>query len=291
MIQAETQNIYMADLLELTKPRICVLALLMTTLGYILGQKGTFVVSHFVFTLIGTGLVGAGSCIFNQYAEVESDGKMWRTMNRPLPSGRLNAAVALRLGVAMSVVGIVILLIAVNPVTCILGAATLLLYLGVYTPSKKVSPLSTLIGAVPGAIPPLMGWTAANGNFSSEGFLLFMILFIWQIPHFLAIGWLYREDYGRADMPILSVVDEVGLATSKQVILYSLALFPLTLVPTLWGMTGVDYLVGAFVLNIFFILFGCILAWQRTKVWARALFLFSILYLPALGGLMVWDRV
>lgn len=288
---ATASNVYMADLLELTKPRICVLALLMTALGYILGQKGTFVVSHFVFSLLGTGLVGAGSCIFNQYAEITSDAKMHRTKNRPLPSGRLSEAVAVRLGVAMSVIGIVILLIAVNPITCVLGAATLLLYLGVYTPSKKINSLSTLIGAVPGAIPPLMGWTAANGNFSKEGFLLFGILFIWQIPHFLAIAWLYREDYGRADMAILSVIDEAGLATSKQIVLYCLALFPLTLVPTLWEMTGVTYFVGAFFLNLVFVTFGGILAWKRTNAWARTLFIVSILYLPLLGGLMVWDRL
>lgn len=287
----ETQEIYIADLVELTKPRICVLALLMTTLGYLLGQKGIFHWPHFIFSLVGTGLVGAGSCIFNQYAEIDVDGKMHRTKNRPLPSGRLAPQVALRVGVATSVVGILLLLEAVNAVTAILGAVTVLLYLGVYTPSKKVSPLSTLIGAIPGAMPPLMGWTAANGNFSSEGFLLFAILFIWQIPHFLAIGWLYREDYGRADMPILSVVDTAGLATSKQVILYSLALLPLTLVPTIWGMTGINYMIGAFFLNLFFIGFGICLAWQRSKAWARALFIVSILYLPALGFLMVWDRV
>ncbi len=290
-MKAVAEEIYVADILELTKPRICVLALLMTTLGYVLGQKGEFSLSHFIFSLLGTGLVGAGSCIFNQYAEIDTDAKMLRTMNRPLPTGRLSSALALRLGVGMSVLGIVILLMTVNAVTSILGAVTVLLYLGVYTPSKRISPLSTLIGAIPGAMPPLMGWTAANGNFSAEGFLLFAILFIWQIPHFLAIGWLYREDYGRADMPILSVVDTAGLATSKQVILYSLALMPLTLVPTLWGMTGTSYLVGAVFLNLIFLGFGICLAWQRNKTWARALFLVSILYLPALGGLMVWDRL
>lgn len=291
MTTAIAEEIYFADLLELTKPRICILALLMAAFGYILGQKGTFVVSHFVFSLLGTALVGAGSCIFNQYAEIDVDAKMWRTMNRPLPAGRLSPSVALKLGIFLSVLGTILLLFTVNAVTSILGAVTLLLYLGVYTPAKKVSPLSTLIGAVPGAMPPLMGWTAANGNFSSEGFLLFAILFLWQIPHFLAIGWLYREDYGRGELPILSVVDEAGVATSKQSVLYLLALMPLTLVPTLWGMAGVNYFVGAIILNLIYLGSGLFLAVQRTKAWARTVFLVSLIYLPLLGGLMVWDRL
>ena len=282
---------YYSDLFELTKPRICLLALLMATLGFLLGTDGPLSFMSLTWMLLGTGLVGASSCIFNQYVEIDIDSRMWRTMNRPLVSGRVAEKDALMFGITLGVIGEVILIAFVNEATAVLGALTLLLYIAVYTPSKKITPLSTIIGAVPGAFPPLMGWTAAHGSVSIEGLLLFAILLLWQIPHFLAIAWIYREDYARAELPILSVVDEKGSATAKQIILYSIALLPLTLVPSVWGMMGQAYLFGALILGSIFLFCGILLAVHRTKFYARILFIVSIIYLPALGILMVWDRV
>lgn len=280
-----------SDFIQLTKPRICLLALLMSTLGYIMGSHGDVLGWHLFFTLLGTGLVGASSCIFNQVAEEEVDSLMLRTQNRPIPAGRIAPAEAIKLGSVLGVLGELVLLTSVNAITAILGAVTLLTYVGVYTPSKKSTPMSTLIGAVPGAMPPLMGWTASYGSVSIQGIVLFMILFLWQIPHFLAIAWLYKEDYARASLPILSVVDNNGSATSKQVVLYSIALLPLTLVPTVWGITGITYLWGAFALGLIYLLCGILLTIYQTRGYARLLFIVSIIYLPVLGGLMVWDRI
>ncbi|MFM8315811.1 MAG: heme o synthase [Deltaproteobacteria bacterium] len=286
-----TRSTYFRDVVQLTKPRICVLALLMATLGYLMGSHTEISPWHFVFSLLGTGLVGAASCIFNQIAEKDVDSLMVRTQNRPIPAGRIETEEALKYGIAMGLLGELVLLFAVNSITAILGAVTLLTYVGVYTPSKKMTPMSTLIGAIPGAMPPLMGWTASYGSVSIQGIILFMILFLWQIPHFLAIAWLYREDYARASLPILSVVDEKGFATSKQVILYSIALLPLTLVPTVWGITGTAYLWGALLLGLLYLICGILLSVYQTRPYARLLFIVSILYLPVLGVLMVWDRI
>jgi protoheme IX farnesyltransferase len=166
-----------------------------------------------------------------------------------------------------------------------------MLYIGVYTPTKKLSQLSTLVGAIPGAMPPLMGWTASHGSISFQGIVLFMILFVWQIPHFLAIAWLYREDYARAKLPILSVVDKVGSATTKQVMMYSSILLPLSLVPSMWGVTGTAYLWGALLLGLLFLGAGTLLTIYKTRAYARLLFICSIVYLPCLGALMIWDRL
>ena len=282
---------YFRDVVQLTKPRICTLALLMATLGYVMGSHGDISSQHFLFTLLGTGLVGAASCIFNQIAERDVDSLMLRTKGRPIPAGRIDSYEALKIGIAMGLVGELVLLFAVNSITAILGALTLLTYVGVYTPAKKTTPMSTLIGAVPGAIPPLMGWTASYGSISIQGIVRFMILFLWQIPHFLAIAWLYKEDYARASLPILAVVDDNGSATAKQVILYSIALLPLTLVPTVWGITGVVYLWGALVLGLVYLLCGVLLSIYQNRSYARLLFIVSIIYLPVLGVLMVWDRI
>jgi heme o synthase len=285
-----TTTLYMNDVFELSKPRIVLLALLMAALGYFMDPLVELETLRFVGMLVGTGLVGIAACAFNQHAERDIDSRMWRTMDRPLPSGRVEPKVALQLGWASAILGVLFLIILVNPVTAILGGFTILMYLGIYTPSKKLSPLSTLVGAIPGAMPPLMGWTAAHGSISPEGLLLFSILFVWQIPHFLAIGWIYREDYERGGLPILSVVDEMGSATAKHAVLYSVVLVPLTLVPSLWKITGTAYMWGAIFLGVVFLLASLMLAIQRTKFFARILFFASLIYLPALGVLMLWDR-
>lgn len=281
---------FFLDLIDLTKPRICVLALLMAALGFAIGSPSQMDLPRLFWTLVGLGLVGASSGAFNQFIEKDIDARMWRTLNRPLPSGRLKDQHALWFGFLAAVLGEVILLVGVNALTSILGGLTLLLYLGMYTPSKRTTPLSTLIGAIPGALPPLMGYTAARGSLEREGFWLFGILFIWQIPHFLAIAWIYREDYRRASLPILSVVDLAGNTTAKQVLTYSLALLPFTLVPAVWGTMGNVYLYGALILGLLFLVSGILLAWKRTIYYARLLFVVSILYLPLLAALMVWDH-
>lgn len=278
------------DLFELTKPRICMLALMMSTLGFVLGSAGHVDFRMLTISLIGTALVGASCGAFNHFLERDIDARMWRTMKRPLPSGRLQPRHAVILGTITGVLGVASLWIWVNPLTALLGFLTWFSYVCVYTPSKRWSTVSTLIGAIPGAMPPLMGWTAANNTLAPEGLLLFGILFIWQIPHFLSIAWIYKEDYARGGLAILSVVDQQGVATSKQVVVYSLALVPLSLMPTIWGVTGPTYFFGAMFLGLLFAAYGVNLAVHRSKAYARKLFLVSIIYLPLLGMLMIWDR-
>ncbi|NBX75325.1 MAG: protoheme IX farnesyltransferase [Proteobacteria bacterium] len=278
---------FILDLVDLTKPRICFLSLVMAAWGFLLGSPENFNSVRFTALLIGLGLVGAASGVFNQVAEKDIDGLMKRTLHRPLPAGRVRDQQALFLGFICLMLGEVILVVAVNPLTAILAALTVLSYIGMYTPAKKTTPFSTLIGAIPGALPPLTGFTAATGKFGMLGFWIFALLFLWQVPHFLAIGWVYRDDYRRASLPILSVTDEEGGEVSKQVLTYLLALVPLTLLPVVWRTTSETYLWGAVVLGVVFLASGVFLAWKRTLAGARILFFVSILYLPILGGLMV----
>ncbi len=282
---------WISDLLELVKVRIVTLSLAMATLGFVLGSKGSVAPGKLFATLLGLALIGAGCGALNEYLERDIDALMIRTRNRPLPTGRITPKTALLLGIIAAGLGEIVLLFFANPITAVLGALTLFFYLGIYTPSKRVSSTSTLIGAIPGALPPLMGWTAAYGKIAGQGMLLFAILFLWQIPHFLAIAWIYREDYARAGLPMLSVIDEEGIAVAKQVLIYSSVLLPLTLVPSLWGVTGEYYFFGALLLGAFFLMAGIAMALFRSTLHARRLFLVSIVYLPLLGILMAWDRL
>jgi heme o synthase len=276
--------------MSLTKPRICFLALLMAVLGYSVSSPEGIYWPHLLRALIGIGLVGASCGALNMVWEQDIDALMPRTRNRPLPAGRLHYSHALVLGVVTFVLGMAALWFWTDVLTAALGLATWVLYLFVYTPSKRISTLSTLIGAIPGAMPPLMGCTAATAKLTEEGLLLFGILFLWQVPHFLAIAWMYREDYARADLPILSVVDTEGSTTSRQILGYTLALLPLSLLPTLWGFTGAWYFFGTLLLGVLFLIYGGLLAVRRTRVQARKLFFVSLIYLPALGALWIWDR-
>jgi protoheme IX farnesyltransferase len=241
--------------------------------------------------MFGTALIGAGCGALNQWMEKDIDALMHRTRDRPLPSGRMQGKVAVWMGFTCLVVGFGLLLVFINAITAFLGLATFLTYLVAYTPLKRRSTFSTLVGAIPGAMPPLMGWTASYGALDWGGLVLFTILFLWQIPHFLAIAWIYREDYARAGLPILTVIDEKGSLTSKQVLLYSSVLLPLSLMPSIVGVTGAAYFFGALVLGILFFVFSVYWAIFRNKVYARRLFLASIIYLPLLGILMAVDRV
>jgi protoheme IX farnesyltransferase len=277
-----------ADFLELTKPRITALVLVTAAVGYAVGGRGFSPFAFLVF-LAGTALVCSGASALNQYAEREADARMVRTSRRPIPAGRLRPEDALAFGLTVSAVGLV-LLAAVNPLTLALGAVSLLLYVLAYTPLKRVTSLCTVVGAVPGALPPLMGWAAARGTLGAAGWGLFSILFLWQLPHFLAIGWLYREDYARGGFPMLAVTDSDGASSGRQSLLYATALLPVTLLSGILAGAGKGYLWGALLLGVGFLVCAGLFAWKRSIPAARTLFLASVLYLPVLLGLLVFDR-
>jgi heme o synthase len=278
-----------ADFVELTKPRITSLVLLTAAVGYAVGVEGGFAPPRFLAFLAGTALLCAGASTLNQYAERDADARMTRTSRRPLPAGRLRPEEALTFGLVLSGAGL-LLLAFVNALTLLLGAASLASYVLAYTPLKRVTSLCTVVGAVPGALPPLMGWAAARGSLGPAGWGLFGILFLWQLPHFLAIGWLYRDDYARGGFPMLAVTDADGSSTGRQAVLYATALLPVTLAAGLMAAAGKGYLWGALLLGAAFL--GCALAfaWKRTTGAARRLFFASVLYLPLVLGLMVFDR-
>ncbi|MFL6291356.1 MAG: heme o synthase, partial [Thermoanaerobaculia bacterium] len=238
-----------------------------------------------------TGLVSAGASALNQVVERETDALMRRTAQRPLPAGRMDPDVALLFGVALGVVGLAELALGVNLLTALLGAVALAGYVFVYTPLKRVSSLATIIGAVPGAIPPMMGWSAVRNEIDLAAWVLFGILFFWQMPHFLAIAWLCRDDYREAGFPMLTVSDTEGVRTSRQVLLYGAVLVPVSLMPSLLGLMGSVYFVGALALGLAYFGFGLGFARSRNTPGARWLMLASILYFPAVLLVMLLDRV
>jgi heme o synthase len=280
--------------IALTKPRITWLILMSTGVGYFFGLKRNWNGLHdwllLLNTLIGTGLIASGTAALNQWYEREGDCLMRRTAGRPLPSGKMSANHALWFGIALSVTGFGELAIGVNKLSGILGVLTLLAYLFIYTPLKTRSHLSTVIGALPGAMPPLIGYAASNGALTAEAWTLFAILFVWQFPHFLAIAWMYREDYARAGIRMLPVVEPDGLSTARQIVLYASTLIPVSLFPALLGMSGKIYLAGALGLGMWFLYTGVRVAMDRSNVRARQVLLASVIYLPMIYGLMVFDR-
>jgi heme o synthase len=278
-----------ADFVELTKPRITTLVLLTAGVGYAIGWRGGLELAQLLSFLAGTALLCGGASALNQYLEREADGRMVRTSRRPVPAGRIAASEALAFGLAISAAGL-LLLALVNRLTLALGAASLLSYVLVYTPLKRVTPLCTVVGAVPGALPPLMGWAAARGSLGPAGWALFAILFLWQLPHFLAIGWLYRDDYARGGFPMLPVTDADGSSTARQMVLSAAALVPVTLAAGVLASAGTGYLWGALAMGAAFFGFALLFAFRRSVEAARGLFLASVLYLPLLLGLMVFDR-
>lgn len=280
----------MRDYIALTKPRITWLILMSTGVGYFFGASGVLHWPLLIHTLIGTGLIASGTAALNQWYERDADLLMRRTSARPLPSGKMTALNALRFGIALAVIGFAELALEVNILAALLGAFTLGSYLFIYTPLKQRSHLSTVIGALPGAMPPLMGYAASHGSLTPEAWTLFAILFIWQFPHFLAIAWMYREDYARAGILMLPVVEPDGMSTGRQIILYASTLIPVSLFPVLLGMSGKVYLVGALILGGWFLYTGVRVAFDRTNVRARRVLLASIIYLPMIYGLMVFDR-
>jgi protoheme IX farnesyltransferase len=279
-----------AAYVELTKPRITVLVMLTAAAGYFLGAGRTPDYLRFLHTMIGVGLLSSGIAALNQYMERALDARMRRTMLRPLPSGRLTGRAALLFGLALTVAAEVYLLALVNPLSALLGLGVVVGYLGLYTPLKTRSSLSTLVGAFPGAVPPLLGWAAATGRVSVGGFALFAILFLWQFPHFFAIAWMYREDYARAGILMLPVVEPEGRLTGQQIFLWTLLLVPVSLAPVALGLGGALYFVGALVLGLLFLSSSIAAFLTLSRRNARRVLLASVLYLPFLFGLMVINQ-
>jgi protoheme IX farnesyltransferase len=283
-------NAKFSNYLELTKPRVTLMVVITMAFGFYIGARGEMDWILLLHAVIGTALVAGGTSALNQYFEREIDAKMLRTKNRPLPAGRLQPHEAMVFSIAISVAGIAHLLLAVNLLTALLAALTLISYVFLYTPLKQKSSLSTVVGAIPGALPPLGGWTAARGELSLEGWVLFAILFLWQLPHFLAIAWIYREDYRRGGLPMLTVVDPDGNSAGRQIISNCLALLPVSLLPTILGMAGRLYFVGALALSLFFLGCGIAVMRYRTNADVRRLLRASLVYLPVLLALMALDK-
>jgi protoheme IX farnesyltransferase len=289
------------DYIELMKPELTGLSTLTTVCGYYLASTGGFDVAKFFHVAFGTLLVGGGAGALNQYVERQYDAMMKRTERRPLPAGRLLPAEALVFGIAITVIGIAQLTIFANALTGFLAALTFATYLFFYTPMKRISPLSTVIGGIPGAIPPMMGWTAVRGEINVEAWILFAILFCWQMPHFYSLAWMYRKDYARAGFRILTVTDEQGGKTSAQILLYCAALIPASVAPAYVGLTGSVSTIGAVILGAGFLGFSLLLAHHarhdgteamvRVNASSRQLFFASLLYLPALMLLMSLDKI
>ena len=279
----------MKDYLELTKPRVTWLIVMSTAVGYYFGHSGPWSLWTVVHTLLGTALIASGTAALNQWYERDADSRMRRTQLRPLPAGRLKPNQALWFGIGLAVAGGAELGFAVNWFASALGLTTLLMYLCLYTPLKQKTWWSTTVGAVPGAMPPLIGYAAAANHLNPDAWVLAAILFLWQFPHFYAIAWMYREDYSRAGIRMLPVMEPDGESTARQILLYSVLLIPISLLPKWMGMTGTIYLIGASALGLLFLYSGIRVSLDRTKVRARKVLLASVVYLPALYVLMVLD--
>lgn len=280
-----------SDYWVLTKPEVNFLVVISTLAGYYIALRGPMDVSLLLNTMLGTLLVASGTGTLNQYIERKSDAYMRRTARRPLPSARIKAVEALIFGILLAIGGGALLWLEVNPLASVLALLTLTTYLLIYTPLKKKTSLCTLIGAFPGAMPPLIGWAAARGSLNAESLVLYSILFLWQFPHFLAIAWMYREDYSRAGLRMLPPDDRDGRLTSRQIIAFLVALIVVSMVPPLIGQVGKLYLFGTVVLGSYFLLHGARLARNRTNALARRVVLASVLYLPMVFGLMMFDKV
>jgi len=279
------------DLLALTKPELTLLSVVTALGGAYLASVTTTDPSVLLHTFLGTLLVGGGAGTLNQYLERNFDALMRRTENRPVPSGRVSERAALLFGLALSVGGVAQLALFTHPLAAYLAVATLVSYLLLYTPLKRVTPFATVVGGIPGALPPLIGWAAVSGELTMGAWSLFFILFFWQMPHFLSLGWMYRKDYARAEYRLLTVVDPTGEVASRQILIYSIALIPASVMPTMVGTLGLLYFVGALVLSVVLLQFAIRLYRDRINDTARKLFFGSLFYLSLLVGLMILDRV
>jgi protoheme IX farnesyltransferase len=279
---------------ELTKPRITLLILLVFAAGFALGAlrggAGKLNYLSFAEALVGVALLSSGVAALNQFIERDTDALMRRTMSRPLPASVLSPKQALIFGVGLIIFAEIYLAFFVNLLTAALGVSVIVGYLLCYTPLKTRTSLSTMIGAFPGGMPPLMGWTAARGAISFESLVLFAILFVWQFPHFFAIAWMYREDYRRAGIRMLPVIEADGLMTGLQMVIWTMILIPISLLPTLIGLAGRVYFIGAMILGLLYLTTSVIAATKRTRQNARRVLLASVIYLPLLFALMVLNK-
>jgi heme o synthase len=278
-----------ADYIELTKPRVAILVLFTVAVGFLLASR-TPDFAALAHTLLGTALIAAGASALNQLFERHTDALMRRTENRPLPSGRLHPLEVFFFGLGVGLAGLVYLALTVRQPVCVLVAGiTFVSYVFLYTPLKRRTTLNTLVGAVPGALPPIIGWTATGGTLGAEAGVLFFVLFLWQVPHFLAIAWIYRHDYARAGLRMLTVVDDTGSITARQMVSYSLALIPVSLSPVLFGQAGWLFAVGAFVLGMSFLLATFGFMREASTASARRVLHASLIYLPAIFALLLLE--
>jgi protoheme IX farnesyltransferase len=278
-----------SDYLELAKARLGALVVLTAFVGYVLGARGEVSPLGLTAAVVGTGLSAFGANILNQWREADLDRLMLRTRQRPLPAGRISRGLAATWGIVTALIGLLILAVGTNWLTTLLSLFVILVYVLIYTPLKVRTPLNTVIGAICGAIPPMMGWTAATGRLDAGAWILGGILFAWQIPHFLALAWLYREDYARGGFRMLPAVDLEGRLTARLAFLYAAALLPITAALSAFGVTGIAFLVTSQAIGLAFVGLGWVFLRARNQPAARRLFLASIIYLPVLLGLMVVD--
>jgi len=287
---APPQRASAADYLTLTKPGITRMVLVTAAVGFLLAAPAPLDWLLLLHALVGTGLVAAGAGALNQAWESEVDKRMARTRDRPVPAGRVSARTATAFGVLLGLLGTAYLLVTTTAAAAVLAALSLLSYVAVYTPLKPVTTVSTLIGGIPGALPILIGWTATGRGLSAGAWTLFGIMFLWQIPHFLALAWIYRDDYRKGGLAMLSVEDPRGETTARQALVYALALLPVSLLPTWYGLADGFYFVAALAASSAYIVLAARLAQRRDIARARRLFFGSLAYLPLVLGIMVVDR-
>jgi len=280
-----------ADFVALTKPRVVLMVLVTTAVGFYVAAQGSVDILRLLSTLVGTGLAAAGTMTLNQYFERDLDARMERTKQRPLPAGRLEPIDAAVFGVVLTIAGLAYLAAVVNIASAAVVATISLSYLFAYTPLKRISPVCTIIGAIPGALPPVVGWVAVRGSIGIEAWILFAIMFLWQLPHSLAIAVVYREDYGRAGIRLLPVVEPDGRSTARQVVTNSLALVAVGLLPYFVGLAGPAYLAVALVLGLTFFAYGLAYSRQLDQATAKNVVFASLLYLPLLLVAMAVDKV
>ncbi len=280
----------LTDLMTLTKARLSLLVIITTFVGFCMASDGPLDWLKLLHTILGTTLAAASAAVLNQRIETKVDRLMERTRHRPLPAGRMKPSVALGLGLALGVVGVVWLWLTTNPLAASLAAATIVIYIACYTPLKRSTSLCTIVGAVSGAIPPVIGWTAVRPSFDLGAWVLFGILFTWQMPHFLAIAWMYRDEYANAGFVMIRRDDTTGSATATQSLLYTLALLVITAIPFFAGLNSSLYLVLALLLDAVMLVCALRFLFERTRPPARVLFFASIFYLPLILGLMIFTK-
>lgn len=279
------------DYAQLTKLRLNSLALLTTLIGYLLASGSWTDLSRIFFVLVGAGLAAAGAGALNQYLERDVDALMRRTADRPLPAGRIPSHHALAIGASCVIGGVLMLAVGVNLLSGFLCALTVVSYLFVYTPLKRLGAVSTFVGAIPGAFPPLIGWAAARGELTVGAWVLFAILFTWQLPHFFSIAWIYREDYRRAGMAMISVTDEDGSRTAQQIVMCTLNVVFVSLLPVAVGLAGVAYFLVAALLGVAFLTLAARFACERSLERARQVMYGSLIYLPCVLSMWLLDRM